>query len=198
MSAHPPDHKPGHWTEGPLPPGVRLGINSVISGPLAFKRYFSTLDPALAVGAHCTLDNVHFAIGPAGRITIGDYCYLCSTVLLADLEVAIGNYVTIGWNATITDADFHPVAPAERIADAIACSPLGKGRPRPPIARERVVIEDDAWIGPNSTILKGVRIGSGAWVEPGALVTRDVPAGCRVSGNPAQIIGTVSCEAELK
>jgi acetyltransferase-like isoleucine patch superfamily enzyme len=54
-----------------------------------------------------------------------------------------------------------------------------------------VVIEDDVWIGPKATILKGVRIGSGAFVEAGALVTRNVPSRARVIGNPAQIIGEV-------
>jgi acetyltransferase-like isoleucine patch superfamily enzyme len=45
------------------------------------------------------------------------------------------------------------------------------------------------WIGPNATILKGVRIGAGSWIEAGALVTRDIPPGVRVIGNPAQIVG---------
>ena len=97
----------------------------------------------------------------------------------------------MGWNATIADSDFHPISPAQRIADAIACSPLGNGRARPPIAVKPVVIEDNVWIGPNATILKGVRLGAGSFIEPGALVTRDVPPHARVLGNPAQIIGTV-------
>jgi len=94
--------------------------------------------------------------------------------------------VVIGWNATIADTDFHPIAPADRIADAIACSPLAAGRPRPPIARRAVVIEDDVWIGPNATILKGVRLGRGSWIEPGALVVHDTLPGSRVGGNPAR------------
>jgi len=125
-------------------------------------------------------------------VTIGDYCYFTNVVLLCELEVRIGNYVVIGWNATLADSDFHPIAPAQRVADAIACSPLGKGRPRPPIACKVIIIEDDVWIGPNATILKGVRIGAGAWIEPGTMVTRDVPPGARIMGNPAEVIGEVS------
>jgi acetyltransferase-like isoleucine patch superfamily enzyme len=98
----------------------------------------------------------------------------------------------IGWNAAIADTDFHPLAPAQRVADAVACSPLGKGRRRPEVARRPVVIEDDVWIGPNATILKGVRIGAGAWIEAGSLVTREVTPRSRVLGNPAQIIAQVS------
>ncbi|MBI3853892.1 MAG: acyltransferase [Verrucomicrobia bacterium] len=135
------------------------------------------------------MDGVHFAIGREGRVSIGDYCYFTNAVLLCELELRIGNYVVIGWNTTLADTDFHPLAPAERVADAIACSPLGKGRPRPAIAKKPVIIGDDVWIGPNATILKGVNIGAGAFIEAGSLITRDVPPGARVLGNPAQIIG---------
>jgi acetyltransferase-like isoleucine patch superfamily enzyme len=189
MTEHGPVPEPGRWAVGALPPRVRLGPGSLITGELAFKRLHSRLDPALVIGAHCTMDGVHFAIGEAGRITIGDYCCFTNVVLLAELEVCIGSYVVIGWNTTIADTDFHPVSPAERVADAIACSPLGAGRPRPVIPRQPVVIGDDVWIGPNAAILKGVRIGSGSFVEPGAVVTRDVPPDSRVLGNPARIVG---------
>jgi acetyltransferase-like isoleucine patch superfamily enzyme len=110
---------------------------------------------------------------------------------LCELEIRVGNYVVIGWNTSVTDTDFHPLSPAERIADAIACSPLGQGRPRPDVLKKPVIIEDNVWIGPNATILKGVCIGAGAFVEAGSLVTRDVPPRARVLGNPAQVIGEV-------
>jgi acetyltransferase-like isoleucine patch superfamily enzyme len=182
---------PGRWTNGAPPPNVRLGSNTVINGDLAFKRFHSREPDALVIGAQCTMDGVHFDLGEKSRMNIGDFCYFTNAVLLCELEIRIGNYVVIGWNATIADTDFHPLAPAERIADAIACSPLGKGRPRPEVLKLPVIIEDDVWIGPNATILKGVRIGSGAWIEAGSLVTRDVPPRARVLGNPAQIIGEV-------
>jgi len=183
--------QPGQWTNGTLPANVRIGAGSVIAGEDVFKRFHSRTDPALIVGSHCTLDGVHFALGEEARVEIGDYCYLTNVVLLAELELRIGNYVVIGWNAAIADTDFHPLDPAQRIADAVACSPLGRGRPRPKIARRAVTIEDDVWIGPNAVILKGVRIGTGAFVEPGTVVTRDVPARAHVLGNPAQVIGEV-------
>ena len=137
------------------------------------------------------MDGAHFAVGEEGCVEIGDYCYFTNAVLLCEEALRIGDYVVIGWNATIADTDFHPLSPAQRIADAIACSPLGKGNPRPPIAAKPVVIENDVWIGPSAVILKGVRISAGAFVEPGALVTRDVPPRTRVQGNPAQTLGPV-------
>ena len=180
--------EPGRWTDGDLPTNVRLGPNSLVTSDYAFKRFRSHKDPGLTLGAHCTMDGVHFAVGEEGRVEIGDYCYFTNAVLLCELELRIGSYVVIGWNTTIADTDFHPIDPAERIADAVAVSPLGKGRPRPPIKRLPVIIEDDVWIGPNATILKGVRLGAGAYIEAGALVVRDVPPGARVVGNPAQVL----------
>jgi acetyltransferase-like isoleucine patch superfamily enzyme len=180
---------PGRWTNGTLPANARVGRNTLITGTHAFHRFLTRREPGLEIGAESTMDGVHFAISEGGQVRIGDFCYFTNAVLLCELELIFGDYVVIGWNATIADSDFHPLTPAERIADALACSPLGKGRPRPPILREPVVIEDDVWIGPNATVLKGVRIGRGSFVEAGALVTRDVPPGTRVAGNPARVVG---------
>lgn len=183
--------EPGFWLDGQLPANARLGCNTIVRGDVAFKRFHSKKKNALVVGENCTLDGVHFALGEKAQVEIGSYCCFSNAVLLCELELRIGNYVVIGWNATIADTDFHPISPAQRIADAVACSPLGKGRPRPPISARAVVIEDDVWIGPGVTILKGVRVGAGAFLEPGAMVTRDVPPRARVQGNPAEVIGKV-------
>src|SRR5438128_11993614 len=163
------------WTHGLLPANVRVGAGTLITADYAFKRFRTREPEALLIGAHCTMDGVHFAVGQKGRVVIGDYCYFTNAVLLCELELRFGKYVVIGWNATIADTDFHPLAPAERIADALACSPLGQGRKRPAVVRCPVIIEDDVWIGPNATILKGVHIGAGAFVEAGAMVTQTVP-----------------------
>src|SRR2546430_1993139 len=73
--------QPGRWLDGELPANTRVGPGSVITSPYAFKRFRSRLDPALVVGAHCTLDGVHFALGEEGRMEIGDYCYFTNAVL---------------------------------------------------------------------------------------------------------------------
>jgi acetyltransferase-like isoleucine patch superfamily enzyme len=186
-------HEPGLSPETSvhLPLNVRIGLNTLVVGDNAFKRFHSRLDPALTIGSNCTMDGVQFALGRQARTTIGDWCYFTNAVLLCEQELQIGDYVVVGWNATIADTDFHPIAPAERIADAIACSPLAARRPRPPIVRRPVRIESDVWIGPSATILKGVHIGAGAFIEPGAVVVNDVPSRARVMGNPAQVVGEV-------
>lgn len=180
---------PDQYPDGKLPPNVVLGHHTLVRGALAFKRFHALRDPALVIGAFCTMDGVMFALGSQARMSIGDYCHFTNAVLLCEAEITIGSHVFIGWNATITDADFHPLPPGERIEDAIALSPLANGRQRPAFATAPIVIEDDAWVGPMSAILKGVRIGAGAFIEPGSVVTQNVPSRSRVMGNPAQVIG---------
>ncbi|MGH2411030.1 MAG: acyltransferase, partial [Chloroflexota bacterium] len=51
-----------------------------------------------------------------------------------------------------------------------------------------VMIEDDSDLGVGSIVLPGVRIGRGAIVGAGAVVTRDVPAYAVVAGTPARIL----------
>jgi UDP-2-acetamido-3-amino-2,3-dideoxy-glucuronate N-acetyltransferase len=51
---------------------------------------------------------------------------------------------------------------------------------------QRTVVEDGASIGSGSTILGGVTIGAGAMIGAGSVVTRDVPPGAVVAGNPAK------------
>lgn len=171
-----------------FPPNIVIGEDSLITGETAFERFASRQPVALSLGQGSTLLVPHLAIGDEGRIDIGDYCFFDNTIFLCDLEIQIGNYVIAGWNTTIADTDFHPTSPADRLIDAIACSPTGDRANRPRIEKRRVVIHDDVWMGPNVTILKGVTIGAGARLEAGAVVTNDVPAESYVIGNPAQEI----------
>lgn len=53
---------------------------------------------------------------------------------------------------------------------------------------EKTLVEAGASIGSNATILCGLRIGRGALVGAGAVVTKDVPADAVVVGNPARVV----------
>ena len=60
--------------------------------------------------------------------------------------------------------------------------------------KRSIVIEDYAWIATNAIILPGVRLGRGAVVGAGAVVSRSVPAGAIVVGNPARPTSRRRCD----
>lgn len=179
---------PGDWFAGKIPANIKVGENTVIDSSFCFKHYFSGLPVGLKIGSNVTLWRTSLAAEENALIEIGNYCYIANASLVCSQKISIGNYVFIAGGVTIADSDFHPVAPAARMADTIALSPIGNRKKRPPIKIIPVVIEDDVWIGFNATILKGVHIGAGAIIQPGALVVENVAPGTIVGGNPAKKI----------
>lgn len=61
-----------------------------------------------------------------------------------------------------------------------------------------VVVEDDVLIGANAVVIEGVRIGKGAVVAAGAVVTADVPPGAVVAGMPAKVIKQRDAKTDQK
>lgn len=59
---------------------------------------------------------------------------------------------------------------------------------RQPLTSRGIVIGDDVWIGSHVTVLDGITIGEKSILAAGAVVTKDVPAGAIVGGNPARVI----------
>jgi maltose O-acetyltransferase len=94
-------------------------------------------------------------------------------VILDIVEVSIGEMTQIGPGVQILAAD-HPRDPALRKAG------LEFGRP--------VRIGRNVWIGGGALIMPGVTVGDDAIIGAGSVVTRDVPAGVTVVGNPARPI----------
>jgi len=104
------------------------------------------------------------------RLTIGDYSSVGDRTQIHCCEkVSIGNYVLISWDVNILENNFHTTTDG-----GIKSAP--------------VIIEDRAWIGCRVIILAGVTVGEGAIVAAGSVVTRDVPPGMLVAGNPAKVI----------
>ena len=177
---------PEDWFAGSIPLNIEAGEGTVIDSSFCFKNFFSTLPAGLRAGHHVTLWRTAISTEENGFIEIGDYSYIANAALVCCGHISIGKRVMIAGGVTIADVDFHPLDPALRMADTIALSPVGNSKNRLPVSAKPVIIEDDVWIGFNATILKGVHIGAGAVISPGAVVIENVAAGVTVAGNPAK------------
>lgn len=134
----------------------------------------------ITLGANCSLDRevTLLCSGPAKRdkIRIGRYTYINrGTMLDAHKKIWIGERVMVGPDCYITDSD-HGMKAGQSVKEQ-------------PMTLGEVIIENEAWIGAHVTILKNVRIGQGAIVAAGAVVTKDVGPNEKVAGVPAQLIG---------
>ncbi|MBI3945606.1 MAG: acyltransferase [Armatimonadetes bacterium] len=121
------------------------------------------LGPGSSIHMNAFITGINIAIG--AHSTIGRRTYLDGRAGLA-----IGDCVSISPDVQIITAQHDMDDPD--FADVLA----------------PVVIEDYVWIGTRAMILPGVRIGRGAVVAAGAVVTRDVPPLAVVAGVPARRI----------
>lgn len=177
----------GQWDYRTLPANVRLGSGCWLERKDSFSRFRSQKNPGLILGDRVRVYTwTTFNVEPTGYVEVGSDSTLVGAVFMCAERIVVGRNVIISYHVTLADSDFHPVEPQLRIKDAIANSPHGDRSERPALISRPIIVEDDVWIGIGAIILKGVRIGQGARVGAGAVVTRDVPRGVTVAGNPAQ------------
>lgn len=126
---------------------------------------FAHILPGARIGRNCNIcDHVFIE----NDVSLGDDVTVKCGVQLWD-GIEIGDRVFIGPNATFTNDRF----------------PRSKQYPDHFL---RTIVEDGASVGANATILPGLRIGRNSMVGAGAVVTKDVPAGAVVVGNPAILV----------
>ncbi|MDX2187070.1 MAG: WxcM-like domain-containing protein [Opitutaceae bacterium] len=142
-----------------IEPGADIGDNTRV------WAYVHILGKA-RIGADCNICDQVFI---ENDVIIGDRCTIKSGVQLWD-GLRLGNDVFVGPNATFTNDPF----PRSRVRVS---------------EYPQTYVEEGSSIGANATILPGIKIGRGAMVGAGAVVTRNVPPNAIVVGNPARIIG---------
>lgn len=170
-----------------MPSTINRGINLRLDKPKD-KVY-------LSIGSDCIIAGNFVFESEEGRISVGNHSYIGGGTYISRSEIDIGNNVTIAWGGIVYDHDSHSLDFMQRrkdIDDEILCICANKNmilsKDWSCVNSKPIKICDDAWIGMNVTILKGVTIGKGAVVGACSVVTKDVPAWSVAVGNPAKVV----------
>jgi acetyltransferase-like isoleucine patch superfamily enzyme len=110
-------------------------------------------------------------------LKIGSGCAISNAAIFCRQKIHIGENVYIGGDCRIYDTDFHSLHLANRLLQN-----------DPDIVCASILIDDGAFIGASTVILKGVRIGKCAVIGAGSVVTKDVPDFEIWGGSPARFL----------
>lgn len=149
----------------------------------------------VVVGADCFVaPEANLFAEPGRDIVIGDGCQIAAECFLHG-PIRLGNHVSIN-QGVVMDGGRAGIEIGDHTRIAARCTfyAFNHGFVAGTLVREQPVtstgirIGRDVWIGAQAGIVDGVTIGDGAVVGMGAVVTRDVPPGMVVAGNPARIL----------
>ena len=143
------------------------GTRSLIMGYRRWRHGLKHVHPSFYMAAGCRVSS---------DLVAHEFSFINEGCVLGP-KVTLGRYVMLGPRVAVVGGDHNFSRPSVPI--------IFSGRPTVP----STVIEDDAWIGFGAIVMAGVRIGRGAIVGAGAVVTKDVlPFEIR-AGIPAKKIG---------
>jgi phosphonate metabolism protein (transferase hexapeptide repeat family) len=156
---------------------IQLGIDPTISDKASIKD--------TEFGIYCQ-------VGDYTSITesrLGDYSYVVGNCNI--IYTQIGKFCSIASHVRINPGQ-HPLDHPALHHFTYRSKMFGMGEDHHEFFEnrrtKRVVLENDVWVGHGAVIMPGVKIGTGAAIGSGAIVTRDVPQFSISAGSPARII----------
>ena len=177
------------WRKLVAQPGVQIG--SGVRCKWKNLRVPEGCGLVLGAGTYVEADCQIIFEKKGARLTIGRDCYLGPSKIVVAQEIVIQDNVYVSWGCTLIDTNSHPLDAVERRKDLAAIDCPWTKKNWSSVKSAPVVLEQDAWICFQAIVLKGVRVGVGAIVGAGAVVSKDVPAGTVVAGNPAKVVRTL-------
>ncbi len=156
--------------------GLRMGANVFIDDNVLIYQGDGGGEVELADCVHLYRDTI-IQTGRGGSLTVGPYTHIQPRCQFSAYmsPIRIGSYVQIAPNCAFYPYD-HGFA---------AGQPIWK---QPLRTKGGIIIDDDAWLGVGVIVLDGVRIGRGAVIGAGSVVTHDVPDGAVAAGVPARVV----------
>ncbi|HMV45940.1 MAG TPA: sugar O-acetyltransferase [Leptospiraceae bacterium] len=132
------------------------------------KRMFAEL------GENCYIEPPVHSNWGGKHVHFGNNVYAnFNLTLVDDTHIYVGDNVLFGPNVTIASAT-HPIHPKLRSKQAQYNLPI--------------YIENNVWIGANSVILPGVRIGENSVIGAGSIVTKNIPSNVVAVGSPCRVV----------
>ncbi len=180
-------------------PFVLKEKSAVLTDSFTIRLDCSRIGKKYLLVSEGSIVNGHFIFeSEEGTVSIGKKCFIGQSTFISRSSIKIGNNVNIAWGSTFYDHDSHSLDYLDRRKDVeMEMNNIKLGRnfvidkDWERVKTKPIVVCDDAWIGMNCIILKGVTIGEGAVVGAGSVVTKDVPAWTVVAGNPAKVVKTL-------
>ena len=167
-------------------PGFTVGRNAKIWGAFSLQLmeggrmvigedFYLVSEPRRS--AITQFSHAQFTVFPGACISLGRHVGLNGTALTSKCRIEIGDDTMIAANVIIVDSDFHSAWPPE-LRWSTSTKEFDK----------EVTIGRNVWIGMNTVILKGSRIGDNSIIGAGSVVSGDIPANVIAAGNPARVI----------
>ena len=122
---------------------------------------------------------------PGSLIEIGENTRINGSCIHAYKKISIGKNCLIAANCQILDCSGHDLS-FPNVGNRINTTGVAK----------EILIEDNVWIGVNSIILPGVRIGYGSVISAGSVVTKNIPPMCLAGGYPAKVLKNYKIDNE--
>jgi acetyltransferase-like isoleucine patch superfamily enzyme len=166
---------------------LKIGSKSIVLPLVLSGNKVSFKNCTLNIGSNSIIrGRINYCKNDA-VVVFGNYSSINDSLINVSSKITVGNNVLISYGCVLSDNNSHSIDYRHRRND-VEKALSGEALNWNEIKCKEIVIGDDVWIGVNSIILKGVRIGKCSIVAAGSVVTNSVPDNCIVGGNPAKII----------